>query len=92
MTQLQRDETTSVGTEEIDLQHRQLPGAINDLCITMMEGTFSAVRGARGKALGDLDASINQHFSTEEEHVEKMGSPGSGPGGNCDGLRGPSRR
>ena len=147
MTQLQWDETMSVGNEEIDGQHRRLLGAINDLYKAIMEGTFTTVQGARGKALSDLDDYISLHFSTEEKHMEKMGFPGlpehrklhrefaaqvvrckndisggdfvltsdilktmlkwfrdhfltedrkyasfTGSGGNCDGLRDPSRR
>lgn len=123
MTQLQWDETMSVGNEEIDGQHRRLLGAINDLDYislhfsneekhmemmgfpglpehSKLHREFAAqvvrykndISGGEFVLTSDILKTklkwFRDHFLTEDRKCASF----TGSGGNCDGLRDPSRR
>ncbi|MHA3964844.1 MAG: bacteriohemerythrin [Candidatus Thorarchaeota archaeon SMTZ1-45] len=72
MTQIEWDDSLSVGIKLIDEQHKMLIQRIKDLS--------DAVEQARGleKILQTLDFMIDYtefHFSTEEKHMKKLGYP-----------------
>jgi len=62
-----------INIPEIDIQHRQLVGLINQL--------YEAMKEARGQKvvdhiLDELQTQIQEHFDTEERYMEKHRYPG----------------
>jgi hemerythrin len=62
----------SVGVVEIDKQHQQLIGMINDLNQAMKEGKGKDVVSRIVKGLINYTAS---HFKTEEQYFDRFGYP-----------------
>ena len=73
MTEIQWDESLSVGFELIDEQHKLLIQRIRDL-----SDAVNSSRGATeiGKTLGFMIDYTEFHFSTEEKHMYNLDYPG----------------
>lgn len=73
MTEIQWDDSLSVGVELIDEQHKLLIQRIKDL-----SDAVNSSRGAVeiGKTLGFMIDYTDFHFSTEEKHMYNMDYPG----------------
>lgn len=72
MALIQWDDSFSVKVAEIDRQHQQLIGMINDLNDAMRQGKGKAVLG---KIINGLINYTTTHFITEEKYFEKFGYP-----------------
>ena len=64
----------AVGIVEIDLQHKQLVGMVNDLHSAMLQGKANDVLGVM---LRRLAAYTDTHFATEERYFERFGYDGA---------------
>jgi len=73
MTEIQWDDSLSVGVDLIDEQHKLLIQRIKDL-----SDAVKSSRGATeiGKTLGFMIDYTEFHFSTEEKHMYKLDYPG----------------
>ena len=73
MTEIEWDDSLSVGVDLIDEQHKMLIQRIKDL-----SDAVNSSRGAGqiGKTLGFMIDYTNFHFSTEEKHMTELGYPG----------------
>ena len=73
MTEIQWDDSLSVGVDLIDEQHKMLIQRIKNL-----SDAVNSSRGAIeiGKTLGFMIDYTEFHFSTEEKHMAKLGYPG----------------
>ncbi|MGD9396772.1 MAG: bacteriohemerythrin [Candidatus Thorarchaeota archaeon] len=73
MTEIQWDDSLSVGVDLIDEQHKMLIQRIKDL-----SDAVNSSRGATeiGKTLGFMIDYTEFHFSTEEKHMYNLDYPG----------------
>ena len=73
MTEIEWDDSLSVGVDLIDEQHKMLIQRIKDL-----SDAVNSSRGAGqiGKTLGFMIDYTEFHFSTEEKHMTELGYPG----------------
>ena len=73
MTEIEWNDSLSVGVDLIDEQHKMLIQRIKDL-----SDAVNSSRGAGqiGKTLGFMIDYTNFHFSTEEKHMTELGYPG----------------
>ena len=72
MALIQWNDSFSVNVAEIDRQHQQLIGMINDLNDAMRQGQGKAVMG---KIINGLVNYATTHFITEEKYFDKFGYP-----------------
>jgi hemerythrin len=72
MTLIQWNDGFSVNVVEIDRQHQQLIGMINDLDDAMRQGKGKAILG---KIINGLASYTATHFRTEESYFDKFGYP-----------------
>ena len=72
MALIQWNETFSVNVAEIDRQHQQLIGIINELNDAMRRGQGKAVLE---KIINGLVNYATTHFITEEKYFDKFGYP-----------------
>ena len=72
MTEIEWDDSLSVGVDLIDEQHKMLIQRIKDLSEAVGS---SRGRGQIGKTLGFMIDYTEFHFSTEEKHMTKLGYP-----------------
>ena len=73
MTEIEWDDSLSVGVDLIDEQHKMLIKRIKDLSEAVVS---SRGVGQIGKTLGFMIDYTNFHFSTEEKHMTELGYPG----------------
>jgi hemerythrin len=73
MAYMNWDDKFSVGVEEIDAQHKNLIGMVNEF--------YDGVKSDDQKALGSLLTSLIEyavrHFATEEKYMKKFNYPGT---------------
>jgi hemerythrin-like metal-binding protein len=72
------DEKYAIGVEQVDDQHRQLFGLLNDLHDAMQEGKG---RDVVGETLAELEEYTYYHFDSEEEFMNDCGFSH-----DCDGC------
>ena len=72
MALIEWNENLSVNVDEIDAQHQQLVGLINDLNDAMRE---KRAKEALGGIIDSLTDYAVRHFSTEENYFEKFEYP-----------------
>ena len=68
MSFIKWSEDYSVGIEKIDMQHKKLVSYINELHDAMKDGQSNSVIG---DILNKLVKYTKEHFSTEEEYMQK---------------------
>ena len=72
MTLVKWNDSLSVKVSEIDRQHQNLVGMLNDLNDAMQQGKGTDVLG---KIINSLVAYAGIHFRTEEKYFDKFGYP-----------------
>ena len=73
MTEIQWDDSLTIGVELIDEQHKMLIQRIKDLSDAVASSRGS---GQIGKTLGFMIDYTEFHFSAEEKHMTEMSYPG----------------
>jgi len=76
MSLIDWNESFSVGVAEIDSQHKNLVGMINELHEAMLQRKTNDVLGNIIQRLSNYTVT---HFSTEEKYFDKFGYPNAKP-------------
>lgn len=67
-------DSLALGIVEIDLQHKQLVGMVNDLHDAMLQGKANDVLGVMLRRLATY---TDTHFATEERYFDRFGYDGA---------------